>query len=291
MMGELGVFGRIGQVVLIIVNLLFAVLGIALLAAGSLLKYNEDLVNGYASQFLKQIQLEHLETNVYSIISSAALIFIIVGVFIFLLSLVGCCGACCQNRALLVVYAIVVILLLGVQIAVTVFTIKFKDEWQGPVKEEMKKVITNNYKGDNGTDVITLGINAVFMQFKCCGTQDYMDLVNVPGWARTYTFHEINRTLTFKAPYFCCKTVITETPAIDSGLFTNVDQTECATNPTLQNSNYKKGCFKALEEVVLRYSTIYLAVGISLIVLELFCIGFSCYICCMKRRQSGGKLV
>jgi hypothetical protein len=70
------------------------------------LKYNEDLVNGYAIQFLKQIQLEHLETNVYSIISSAALIFIIVGVFIFLLSLVGCCGACCQNRALLVVVSV-----------------------------------------------------------------------------------------------------------------------------------------------------------------------------------------
>jgi hypothetical protein len=70
------------------------------------LKYNEDLVNGYASQFLKQIQLEHLETNVHSIISSAALIFIIVGVFIFLLSLVGCCGACCQNRALLVVVSV-----------------------------------------------------------------------------------------------------------------------------------------------------------------------------------------
>ena len=40
-------------------------------------------------------------------------------------------------------------------------------QWQGPVKEEMKKVITNNYKGDNGTDVITLGINAVFMQVQC----------------------------------------------------------------------------------------------------------------------------
>ena len=267
------------------------ILGINLLIVGAFLKYKEDLVNDHVAQFLKQIQLEHLETNVYSIISIAIIILIVVGVFIFLLSLVGCCGACCQNRVLLVVYAIVVILLLGVQIAATVYTIKFKDEWQGPVKEEIKKVIANTYKGDNGTDAITLGINAVFMQFKCCGTEDYTDLADVPGWVRNYTFDEFSETVTFKAPYFCCKTVITEKPPINSGLFTNENQTECATNPTPQNSNYMKGCFKALEEVVLRYSTIYLAVGISLIVLELFCIGFSCYICCKKRKQAGGTMV
>jgi hypothetical protein len=76
------------------------------LSTGLVLKYTEDLVKGQVSQFLKQIQLEHLETNVYSIISSAALILIIVGVFIVVLSLVGCCGACCKNRALLVVVSV-----------------------------------------------------------------------------------------------------------------------------------------------------------------------------------------
>ena len=70
------------------------------------MKYKEDLVNDYVAQFLKQIQLEHLETNVYSIISIAIIILIVVGVFIFLLSLVGCCGACCQNRVLLVVVSV-----------------------------------------------------------------------------------------------------------------------------------------------------------------------------------------
>jgi hypothetical protein len=62
----------------------------------------------------------------------------------------------------------------------------------------------------------------------------------VPGWVRNYTFDGFSETVTFKAPYFCCKTVITETPTIDSGLFTNENQTECATNPTPQNSNYMK---------------------------------------------------
>ena len=67
-----------------------------------------------------------------------------------------------------------------------------------------------------------------------------MDLKNVTGWVRTYTFDKFNETVTFKAPYFCCKTAITDTPSIYSGLFNNVNQTECATNPTPHNSNYMK---------------------------------------------------
>jgi hypothetical protein len=62
----------------------------------------------------------------------------------------------------------------------------------------------------------------------------------VAGWVRNYTFNQFNETVTFKAPYFCCKTSMTETPSIDSGLFTNVDQTKCATNPTTHNSNFMK---------------------------------------------------
>jgi len=86
--------------------LFLQVLGIVLLVAGSLLKFKEDLVNGYVSEFLMQIRLEHLETNIHSIISTAAIICIVVGVFIFLLSMVGCCGACFQNRVLLVVVSV-----------------------------------------------------------------------------------------------------------------------------------------------------------------------------------------
>jgi len=82
------------------------VLGIVLLVAGSLLKFKEDLVNVHVSKLLMQIQLENLAGNIHSIISTAAILCIVVGVFIFLLSMVGCCGACFQNRVLLVVVSV-----------------------------------------------------------------------------------------------------------------------------------------------------------------------------------------
>lgn len=73
-------------------------------------------------------------------------------------------------------------------------------------------------------------------QFKCCGVDDYKDVEAAPGWVRTYTIN--NQQVTFKAPYFCCKNIKTDTPIVDSGLFTSVDQTKCATDPTDDNSNF-----------------------------------------------------
>lgn len=287
-MGEIGACGRIGQVVLVIVNIIFGILGLAILVAGALLKFKENLVNGYVEDFLKQIRLEHLKTDLASIINTLAIVCICVGVFIFLLSLFGCLGACCQQRILLTSYAIVVVIILGAQIAAIVLTFQYKDEWQGTVKAEMKDVIKNNYKGDNGTDIVTMGINAAFMEFKCCGVDDYKDVEAAPGWVRTYTIN--NQQVTFKAPYFCCKNIKTDTPIVDSGLFTSVDQTKCATDPTDDNSNFNMGCYNSFEDIVMRYSGIYIGVGIALLLLEVFCVVFACYICCRAGRQDG-KLV
>lgn len=285
---EIGACGRIGQVVLVIVNIIFGILGLAILVSGALLKFKENLVNGYVSDFLRQIQLQHLETDLVSVISTVAIICICVGVFVFLLSMFGCCGACCQQKILLTSYAIVVLLILGAQIAAIVLTFQYKDEWQGSVKSEMKNVIKDKYNGDNGTDIISMGINAAFMEFDCCGVDNYKDVELATGWVRTYMID--NQEVTFKAPYFCCKNVDTETPKVDSGLFTSVNQTECATDPTNENSNYKKGCFDALEDIVMRYNAIYIGVGIALMLLEIFCVIFACFICC-KGREPEGKYV
>ena len=65
-----------------------------------------------------------------------------------------------------------------------------------------------------------------------------MDVTNATGWVKTYTID--NQPVTFTAPYFCCKTVLTETPRVDTNLFTSVNQTQCATNPTPHNSNYEQ---------------------------------------------------
>lgn len=287
--GKIGVCGRIGQVVLVVVNILFACLGLAILVAGALLKFKESLVQGYVSEFLKQIRLDSLSTDLNSIISTASTIFIVVGVFIFILSVFGCAGACCQVKILLVSYALVVMIIFGAQVAAIVLTFQYKNVWQDVVKTEMKKVIKDKYLGDNSTDIISMGINAVFMEFKCCGVDNYKDVQQAPGWIRTYTID--NQQVTFEAPYFCCKSVATDTPAVDSGLFKSVNQTECATHPTDVNSNYMQGCFNALENIVMRYSAIYLGVGISLLVLELICVFFAFYICCRKGRDDDGKLV
>ena len=67
---------------------------------------------------------------------------------------------------------------------------------------------------------------------------NYKDVEKAPGWARTYTID--NQSVTFIAPYFCCKNIETETPYVDSGLFKYVNQTECATNPTAENSNFER---------------------------------------------------
>ena len=70
-------------------------------------------------------------------------------------------------------------------------------------------------------------------QFHCCGVDDYMDFFTAKQWdRRRFSNNGINVTL--MTPLMCCKNKTS-----DGNDTQSLNYTECATNPTMENSNFK----------------------------------------------------
>uniref|UniRef100_K1Q1J8 CD63 antigen n=1 Tax=Magallana gigas TaxID=29159 RepID=K1Q1J8_MAGGI len=120
----------IARVFLVVVNTFFTVLGIALLVIGCLVKFKEDLVTKYAKDLFKVIKLDSAVYNLDELLSSSAIVFIIVGVVILIVGVLGYFGACCGWRVFLVIYAIIVILVIIVEITGVVLAALMKKDTQ-----------------------------------------------------------------------------------------------------------------------------------------------------------------
>lgn len=79
------------------------ILGLVLLIIGCIVKFNKELVTKYADELFKVIKLESANLNLDELLSSSAVVFIIVGVVILIVGVLGCLGACCGWRAFLVI--------------------------------------------------------------------------------------------------------------------------------------------------------------------------------------------
>lgn len=84
-------------------HLALQILGFALLVIGCLVKFKEDLVTKYAKDLFKVIKLDSADYNLDELLSSSAVVFIIVGVVILIVGVLGCFGACCGWRVFLVI--------------------------------------------------------------------------------------------------------------------------------------------------------------------------------------------
>lgn len=276
----MGCGSAIGRVFLVVVNTLFTILGFALLVVGCLVKFKEDLVTKYAKELFKVIKLDSADYNLDELLSSSAVVFIIVGVVILIVGVLGCFGACCGWRVFLVIYAIIVFLVLIAEIAGVVLAALMKKDVDSVVKKGMKKSIADYYKGDLSQEPVSLAWNSLLIEFDCCGVDNYMDFMNATNWNKTYN----GQTLDLKTPLSCCIGIEGEFPDIKYPA-----DTTCATNPTDTKSNWKKGCYSAIEDFINKYSNIFIGIGVVVAIFEILCIVFAIIVC--RNVEEGDKMV
>ncbi|OWF55784.1 Tetraspanin-6 [Mizuhopecten yessoensis] len=229
-------------------------LGLGIAVAGLYFKFGEDLLQDDIKDALDKIDLDMVGgVDVYTMLDQLSNIFIVVGFIIFAIGFFGCCGACCQWRWMLVIYAIVVILLMIVQIAGIALFASFKGKINSSFSEEATKVLKDNYNAASPTDEtkkVKAAFDRMFQTFECCGISNYSDIS--PG----------GTTL----PLVCC-------------------QTSATTPPICLPANANEGCFTKLDELFSKYTTIFIAVGVSVIVFQLLCVIFSFCLCTAISRE------
>ncbi|XP_061184952.1 tetraspanin-1-like [Saccostrea echinata] len=230
-MVKISCLAGIGRVLIVVINIIFLILGLVFLALGMILILGESLLKPYYSGVLSllksQLESSNFGTvdfssfNLSDLIGGLAYFFVGLGLFLLIITILGCCGACCKVKFMLVTYAIIVIVILVGELIFVGILYGSPNTIKNEIKNPLKTSIQSDYIGFNGTNLVSLGWNLAHREFKCCGVDSYNDFTGGAKWNTNYGSG-------LKAPITCCITIP------DSSSPT------CATTPT---DIYTKGCF------------------------------------------------
>ncbi|XP_056011129.1 tetraspanin-1-like isoform X2 [Ostrea edulis] len=235
----MGCLVGLGRVLIVVINIIFLILGLVFLAAGMICLVGESILKPFYQSVLDSLESQ-LESNNYgtvdfssfslsSLIGGLGYFFVGLGLFLIIITIIGCCGACCKVKYMLVAYAIIVIAILAGEIIFVGILYGSPDTIKSEIKAPLKTTIQSDYVGFNGTNIVSLGWNFVHREFKCCGVDTYNDFTGGAKWNTNYGTG-------LKAPITCCETIPDATTPT------------CATTPV---NIYTKGCFDEVYNMLL----------------------------------------
>lgn len=102
-----------------------------------------------------------------------AVLFVILGGALFIITFLGCLGAVRENTCMLCCYACIVCVLLLVEVSCGVVGFYFRGEVQGGIREKLSNAIVL-YRDPDKPD-LQLVIETTQTEFKCCGIASYED--------------------------------------------------------------------------------------------------------------------
>ncbi|XP_017770533.1 PREDICTED: tetraspanin-18-like, partial [Nicrophorus vespilloides] len=189
-----------------------------------------------------------------AVIQQASYLLIAAGLFMFILSFLGYCGALRESRCLLKTYGICMVLIVVLQITAGGLAVAYKEKAEMGTKSLLKDMLTKNYESGNKTNVVTVVWNHLQAEMHCCGVDNYKDF-DVTPWKKD-SGKEI--------PESCC---VLQDKATLKPLSPG-----CTKNPSISNSYFETGCYKAGSELVMLHIKIVIYAGIGLGIIELLCI-------------------
>lgn len=128
-----------------------------------------------------------------------AVLFVILGGTLFLITFLGCLGALRENTCMLCAYASIVAFLLLVEVSCGVLGFVFRERVQEGIQEKLSKAIVL-YRDPDKPDLQLL-IETTQIEFKCCGISSYED------WQTNRYFNCSSMAVeACGVPKTCCKT-------------------------------------------------------------------------------------
>jgi len=200
--------------------------------------------------------------------TSAAYIFIVVAVFVVILTFFGCCGAIKESKCMLGTYFTLILVMFVVMIAGAVLGYSTSmDKLEDALEKTMPQFVEDpNAEGTNVTQKsITEAWNEVQTSLKCCGTKlEKNATFTINSWE---TFGPYPRD-GFKVPASCC------------AQFTGGKVDECRKDPLGTEFNVT-GCFNKLDKTFQDNKSTFLIAGIVTMVIMFLNMLFAFAMCTM----------
>lgn len=259
------------KIVVVTVNIVFMIFGLAILITGVIFKTGWDDVR---DAFVDKS--ETVDINLQSAGDTLGMSCIIFGAFMFVLSIMGCIGGCCKVKFLLVVYAIVVMIILLSQIVVVGLVAANGGDAEDKIKEGLQDSL-NDYN-ESLSDDVSKSWSALFSTFECCGIDNRTADFAPPSNFTKSPF----RTTAQKAdmnpiPIACCRTFNYEDNVQSAAVYTAQDI--CLTQKTAATS-YEVGCETKLKDFIADNKNVVIGVGIAIFVVEIVVIIIAFFLCC-----------
>ncbi|XP_067674162.1 tetraspanin-9-like [Haliotis asinina] len=181
----------VGRLVLVILNIVFLLISLGLLAVGGILKYMPGTLMDFLlagaqsalptaptgpkgvtlpSDFLPQT------LNFLPMVDDVAMVLLVLGAVLFCISFLACCGACYKWRPLLILFTIVMILLiLSIAVVGALFLVK-DSVLHDTIRSNLAKKTEKEYTTNKNGPFIQI-TNVLALEMKCCGFTGPSDFV------------------------------------------------------------------------------------------------------------------
>ncbi|KAF8568057.1 hypothetical protein P879_04138 [Paragonimus westermani] len=246
------------RVIIILFNVIFLIVGLALAVGGGLLRWNSQplviLIEEKMSSQTSPDQMKVAMQGLLEWLAPFALGIFISGIIIIVLCIIGLFGAICNSRLILVIYLILHGLLVIAEIIVVIIYATRPTLMLEPAKGLLWQTAIN-YVSENSTDKDSVMMNVMMLSLNCCGVDNGTDFDNAPNFQRERTYNGVTFTLRYPVP--CCKFDSSSQP-----------QGGCPVSFTSANSNIAYGCWTAVTNNVDNYGHILLYISIAVIALQ-----------------------
>lgn len=242
-----GTVNKCMKYLLFLFNLLFVVIGIVLIALGV------SAQNGFGKY------LHLVETDDFS---TPPKLFIAIGVIMFLIAFLGCCGAVVENHSMIMAYSVLVGLILILQLGVGIAAFLMGDQLEDLTQKGLMTTM-NEYNNDTYPDIqnIRKSWDLVQSDLKCCGVKSYAD------WNNVTVHHGTEHPL---VPESCCK------DGKVSNCTSTINDTNINDQAFVEGIINTRGCLHVvIEDIAI---TRIGAVGITLSVIEFLGVIAACFL-------------
>ncbi|XP_067650207.1 leukocyte surface antigen CD53-like [Haliotis asinina] len=247
------VLSIIGRILIGLLSLVFTIIGLAIFAAGVMVKVQSPYLDSLLDNAKKAAEEQantatgstttFPEINLNELLGGLAIAFIVLGLVMMVIGIFGLVGACCMVKCVVICYLVIVALLFVSQLTLVLILVLNRGLIVDRPRNTLKATLQQEFQGVDGQDVTSLAFNVLMVQLECCGIDNSNDFDGAMKWQAKYG---LGSTYLYKAPVACCK----------AGQYTGPTTGDaCAKVPTESNSNFNKGCYDSILDFVLKGST------------------------------------
>ncbi|XP_060078878.1 tetraspanin-18-like [Ylistrum balloti] len=265
-------------------NTIFLLFGGGCLAGGIYILMDKSEILVLTRSATSSLNVDDVVTP--SLIETAAYVFIGLGGFVFITSLMGFCGACCENNKCLIIYIVIVGTILLAQGTAVVLSVIYKDQFETYARDNLKALQQTRYKGPYDTsDIVSLAFDIAHIYFQCCGVDNGTEYASISNWNTTYAYDAGGGSYVVGVatiPATCCEfSNMALFPSDITGFLNSMTNNTC---PITQSSSYSsKGCYEAIKDRFSQYFNIVIGVGAGIAGMELLGVIAAC--CLIKKEK------